>query len=273
MVRAATRTQAAPGIPLSNSAFETIIDAFHGCLTRMDPAGGDIWRTPPVVARALITEVGYGEYFPHLLGSVHVAAESGEISPTDLVLLPAGCYCIYPHYRGRTLMTPVDVGVEAICFRQESSHEVGRLRSFRMREFVHLDTELGCFGWRDEWLNRAEAWLSAIGLAPVRELASDPFFGAQRKVLAAMQRDQALKWELVVEVGPGIRQAVMSGNVHKTKFGDTFNITGPGGEAIHSACAAFGSDRLALALIHTHGPDPSAWPDTVRAQLILGGFA
>ena len=41
------------------------------------------------------------------------------------------------------------------------------------------------------------------------------------------------------------------------------------GEVAHTACVAFGMDRLAVALFATHGVDVAQWPAAVRATLGL----
>ncbi|MEY2406368.1 MAG: hypothetical protein QOG39_1284, partial [Acidimicrobiaceae bacterium] len=39
------------------------------------------------------------------------------------------------------------------------------------------------------------------------------------------------------------------------------------GEVAHTACIGFGLERIALALIKTHGTDLASWPAGVRASL------
>ena len=92
------------------------------------------------------------------------------------------------------------------------------------------------------------------------EPASDPLFGAVKRLMEPMQRSEQLKWELVVDVAPQLPQAVISSNYHKDLFAAEFDIRA-GGECAHTSCTAFGLERLALAVIHAHGPDPAAWPD------------
>jgi hypothetical protein len=157
--------------------------------------------------------------------------------------------------------------VEATCFREESSTEPGRLRSFRMRELVRLGSAGDCRAWRDGWLAAAEAWLLELGLQPKRVVANDPFFGRANRLLRATQRDEGLKWELEVEVEPDRPQAVAYCNYHKEHFGGLFSISDPTSLTAHSSCAAFGYERLALALTNRHGRDPRRWPGSIRAVL------
>ena len=46
-------------------------------------------------------------------------------------------------------------------------------------------------------------------------------------------------------------------------------MKGEDGEAAHTACVAFGIDRLAIALFATHGLDAAKWPASVRDALGL----
>ena len=41
------------------------------------------------------------------------------------------------------------------------------------------------------------------------------------------------------------------------------------GDVAHSACVGFGMERIALAMLRTHGMDPSRWPSAVKARMSL----
>ena len=99
--------------------------------------------------------------------------------------------------------------------------------------------------------------------------ANDPFFGRAQKLLATNQREEQLKIELVIPLynDPGASTAVVSANYHRTHFGDAFGLRTAAGDVAHSACIAFGMERIALALIRSHGFDPAAWPSSVRASM------
>ncbi|MFD8593569.1 hypothetical protein ACFV1L_01040 [Kitasatospora sp. NPDC059646] len=277
---------AAPGVQLQPAAYEKLHTALRGAIARL-AADEPFERlvVPPVISRATIERAGYVASFPHLLGTVHsytgsaadwrrlapLVAESGpwhtrqEVS--DLVLLPAACYPVYATLTGRDLGEhPARFSVEAQCFRQEATAEAGRLRSFRMAELVTAGTPEHCLGWREGWLRRVADWLETLGLKPSVELADDPFFGGGRRVYQAAQRAQELKFELRVPVADGLVQAIASANIHKDHFGEAFGFTADGGPG-HTACTAFGLDRIALALLHTHGPRPADWPDAIGTAL------
>lgn len=273
-----------PGVYLFPAAFEQIIAALRVGITRL--GAGTAYRSlaiPPVISRRLIEKAGYVKAFPHLLGTVHSFAGDGrewsklasltdggdwhtEQQISDLVLLPAVCYPSYATLAGTDLAEPARFFVSGTCFRQEATAEAGRLRSFRMVEFVTAGSEEHCIDWRSGWLGTAAEWFSALGLDCSVELADDPFFGPGRKLFQAAQRNQELKLEFKIPVGPDLVQAVASANYHKDHFGEGFNFTA-GGAVGHTACMAFGLERIALALSHVHGTNPDRWPAAVRSVL------
>jgi seryl-tRNA synthetase len=183
------------------------------------------------------------------------------------VLLPAACYPVYATLTGQDVLAePARFQVDATCFRQEASAEPGRLRSFRMTELVTAGSPEHCVAWRAGWVDRIPQWLGALGLQVTVEVADDPFFGPGRKLYAAAQRLQELKLEFTAAVAPGIVQAVASANLHKDHFGEAYGFRA-GDEVGHTSCMAFGLERIAMALINAHGPDPAAWPTSVLSTL------
>jgi seryl-tRNA synthetase len=255
----------ATGVYLYPDQCEAVVHGLSRALTAL--LGGHVkqsLRAPPVIARSVIERVEYDKSFPHLLGTVTTRGIA-----SDLVLLPAGCYCVYPLYADARLSAVDEVSVEATCFRQEATAEAGRLRSFRMREFVRLDNDDGCRSWRDRCLDVVCDWLGELGLATETAVASDPFFGSGNRLMRGLQMDQKLKFEVLTTVAPGLTQAVASGNCHKDQFGKLFSITDATGDAAHTACVAFGYERLVLALTHQHGDDLRRWPEPVRKALSL----
>jgi hypothetical protein len=75
------------------------------------------------------------------------------------------------------------------------------------------------------------------------------------------QLQQSLKSELIAPVREGDQgTAIASVNLHKDHLGQRFGIVAPNGGPTHSSCAAFGLERIVLALVHAHGDDPANWP-------------
>ena len=63
--------------------------------------------------------------------------------------------------------------------------------------------------------------------------------------------------------------ACMSFNNHREHFGEVWGLHDKTGALSHTACAAFGMDRLTVALFSTHGLDRAKWPGSVRRALAL----
>jgi hypothetical protein len=121
--------------------------------------------------------------------------------------------------------------------------------------------------WREQWCERGLALLRGLGLAAERDRAADPFFGRGGRLLAATQREQELKFELLVQIAGTEPTAVTSFNYHEQHFAQCFGLRLADGSAAHTACLGFGQERIVLALLRTHGLDPQSWPAEVRRQL------
>jgi seryl-tRNA synthetase len=260
-----------PGLLSFTPKFETVMTRLQQALTAENPAdsAGPTWYAP-VVPRATIERAEYAESFPHLLGTVHalesetVSADGGPDAdrvPTDVVLAPAVCYSVYAQLANQVVDTGREFDAAGYCYRHEATSEVGRFRSFRMREFVTVAGADAAWEWRDAWIARCQALFARLGLACAVEVASDPFFGPGGRFMRSSQVQQNLKFEFVVPVhdcDPGT--AIASANGHKDHLGERFAIGFRDEGPAHSACMAFGLERTILALIHAHGDDLADWP-------------
>jgi len=260
----------APGVVLTPSADGRILDGLRAGIAAMFRAENEEhYLAPPVLARAVSERAGYPESFPQLLGTVQGAPDGGPAGPTDLVLTSAACHHLYPLLAGATVAAERQLSVEAACYRGEATAETGRLRSFRMYEVVRFGAPDAVAKWRDAALGSAEGWLRELGLGIEVVAASDPFFGRPGRLMAAVQRSEELKWEAMAELDDGLVQSVASANYHKEHFGEAFELALPDGSVAHSACLAFGLDRLVIALRHRHGQATDGWPEAVRELLGL----
>lgn len=277
----------APGVLARTERFERVVEGLMQLITRHREPGAEVLVFPPVISRRLIETAGYHKSFPHLLGCVCcLQGEEGPIrklveqedwveglEASDLVLTPAACYPVYPMMasRGAVPQGGHTLDVSSYCFRRESTFETGRLQSFRMREHVCVGTPETAAGFRERWIVRARGIAAELGLPFEIAAASDPFFGRAGKIMAMSQVEQALKFELLIPVlSPERPTACMSFNCHLDKFSEIWPMRTADGELAHTACVAFGLERLALALFATHGADSAQWPSTVGAAL---GFA
>lgn len=272
-----------------NAVFERIIDALNLLISREGEAqDAEVMRFPPVIAVSRFEASGYFRNFPNLVGGItcfcgsdadHRAMQSPLAGhkewsrtqePSGLAMLPAACYPVYPVIAERGPVPDEGALVDVLgqCFRHEPSDEPTRMQLFRMREFVRIGTAAQCMAFRDEWMGKARLICKSLGLPGHTAVANDPFFGRIGKVLAAGQRHYKLKFEMLIPVNePGKETACMSFNYHVDKFGQTWGLRLADGETAHSACVAFGLERLALALLRHHGFLPEKFPDLVKKAL------
>ena len=190
---------------------------------------------------------------------------------TDVCLTPAACYPIYPWLaeQGDLASDGRLIDVSSFCFRHEPSDDPARMQAFRMREQVKIGTQSQVEAWHSGWSERGDAILRSVGLETTEAPASDPFFGRTGRMLAANQVAQGFKLERSFLIAGDRATPVMSLNYHHDHFGHDFDLKGSTDEPIHSACAAFGLDRVALALFSAHGLDDVKWPEHVRGRLSL----
>jgi seryl-tRNA synthetase len=285
------RPTGVPGVYGRTQLYEDIIDRLSNWISGYRTPGTEVLRFPPVMSRRDLEKAGYLKSFPNLLGCVcalhgseaeiHAAVRQfdagGDWTPftsaTDLVLSPAACYPIYPLVARRGTAVPVGglgFDVASDCYRREPSGDLDRLQTFRMREYVCIGSRQDVTAFRDGWKERGQALADDLALPCRIAPASDPFFGRTGQMIAVGQIQQALKFELLVPLHSDERPtACMSFNYHRDHFGTTFGIRDHAGVAAHTACVAFGMDRLAVALFWTHGLDTKAWPASARLALAL----
>jgi seryl-tRNA synthetase len=275
-----------PGVYGRSALFEDIIERFDRYVTRVGkPDEPSVMRFPPLLNRKHFEASGYLKNMPQLAGTIHSfkggqqehvaliqALERGadwgaQQRMTELVLTPAACYPLYPTLAGEQPREGRLVDVFSYCFRHEPSHDPARMQMFRMREYVRIGQPDDVRSWRAKWLDRGLAMMHALGLEAQIALANDPFFGRSGKLLAASQREQELKYELVVPITSAEQPtALLSFNYHQDLFGGLYDIRIER-EAAHTGCVGFGMERVALALLKTHGLDPQSWPNHVKEAL------
>jgi seryl-tRNA synthetase len=275
------------GIYARTAIYEEVIERLGALITRHREANTEVMRFPPVMNRGQLEKSGYLKSFPNLLGCVcalhgtereiHSAVSRYEaggdwttsLSPADLVLSPAACYPVYPiaAARGPLPSGGLRFDVAADCFRREPSRHLDRLQSFRMREYVCIGCPEDVSDFRERWIVRAQAIARDLGLTFRIDYASDPFFGRVGQMKAVSQVQQSLKFELLVPLRSEEPTACVSFNYHRDHFGTTWDIKDADGTPAHTGCVAFGMDRLAVAMFHTHGTDLTKWPPRVRELL------
>ena len=265
-----------------------------GCASTRSSAGSRRSTQPeplaftPLIPRRQLELTGYLKSFPHLAGTVFEfegteadAAEQEQRAArhedwsafqemSDLVLTPAACYPVYPAVAARGPLAAGGVVIDpgpAFVFRREPAGDPARLQSFHMRELVRIGEPEAVAEWRDAWRDRALTLLRGLGLEADFDVASDPFFGRSGRMLAASQREQALKFEILAPIAGDEPTAIASFNYHQDHFSSKYDLRMADGEFAHTACLGFGEERVTLALLRRHGLDAARWPDDVRTQL------
>jgi seryl-tRNA synthetase len=277
----------AEGIYGRSGAFERVVAGVDAIAVRLAEAEAATPRSfPPVEPRAVFERTRYLESFPDLTGAVvtfdgddrdHArllaAVDAGDdwarhLTASGTVLCPAVCHQLYPTISGPVPREGALFHMHGWSFRHEPSPDPARMQAFRIHEVVTAGTPDQAKAFRDEWLDRALDALRSLDLDVDAVVANDPFFGRVGKMLAANQRDEQLKYEIVTEVANAERPtAIFSANYHQDHFGGSFGITTPDGDVAHSACVGFGLERITLALFRRHGLDVDRWPAGVQSRL------
>jgi len=276
-----------PGAFGRGAVFEDVLERFNGLISQLSAAdGAEHFTFPPIISRKVLERVHYLDSFPHLCGAVYSffgkelqAKQLAErvnggqdwgdmLGMTEVVLNPAACYPVYPSFTGTVPAKGRLVTMLNWVYRHEPSPEPTRMQSFRVREFVRVGTPDQVVEWRDMWLQRGLTLLQSLGLPARSDVATDPFFGRSGKMLAVSQKEQKLKFEVLVPViSEADPTAVCSFNFHQEHFGSTFAIRTTDGQIANTACLGFGLERIVMALFRTHGFVPADWPAEVRKQI------
>ncbi len=276
-----------PGAFGRGAVFEDVLARFNDLVTRLAKNdGAEVMAFPPILDRQVFEKSEYLDSFPQLAGTVFsffgTDAQHKELTErihdkkpwddlqkmTSVVLTPAACYPVYPSFTGTVPLEGRLVDMQNWVFRHEPSPEPTRMQAFRVREFVRVGSADAVIEWRNMWLARGVELLLSLGLRAKSDVAADPFFGRGGRMLAASQREQKLKFEVLIPViSEDKPTAVCSFNYHQEHFGKIFEINTPDGAIAQTACLGFGMERVVMALFRTHGFIPSEWPKQVRELL------
>ncbi len=275
------------GIYGRSSVYEDIVAAVDSRAVAAAASEGAVsYRFPPVMPRDVFERTGYLSSFPDLLGSVStftgnnaehrklmdVAQSGGDwtalLEAAGVNLCPAACHPLYPTLAGTLPEGGSRYDVAGWCYRHEPSVDPARMQAFRMHELVYVGDAARASEHRDRWLQLGVEILGSLGLEVETVVANDPFFGRVGRILADNQRAETLKYEIVTQIDSVDRPtAIGSSNCHLDHFGQPFGIVTADGEVAHSCCFGFGLDRIALALLRTHGMHPGDWPVAARDRL------
>lgn len=290
--RRAEISQEAEGIYTLGPFLSRLIGYFDNRFLELAEAfGADPYRFPTLIPAGNLERVNYFQAFPHSLSFVthlredldtidqfaqhascnedgSLIAEEGSFAAIHSLLSPAVCYHLYFSLADRPLpdgrVTATAVGN---CFRYESINlsSLERLWNFTMREVIFVGAKDFVLENREAARKHMSRMFEEIGLAYRVESANDPFFIGEFRKQAAFQSAFQLKYEIRARLPfKDATLAVGSYNYHQDFFGRNLNMTLQDGSPAHTACVAFGLERMAYAFLAQYGFNQKAWPLAVR---------
>jgi len=271
------------GVYARSAAFEAVVLGIEHQVDRLGSVHEPFSVSfPPVVPMEIAERASVPDSFPDLLGVVRPFMDdvsSGAGAPShdnasrpraSLALVSSACHPLYPLFAGVLPEAGRYANVLGHCFRYEPSPDPARMLSFRQKELVFLGEADAVEAQYRAWIEQAQRLLHGLGLDVRTAVGHDPFFGRAGRLLADMQESKGLKTELVVRLHEEAGStAIASCNLHEDHFGRLFGIETALGSTAHSVCVGFGLERIALALVHRHGPSPQQWPAPLRERLGL----
>ena len=287
----------APGLYDRHEQYERVTEKVNQLITRtreetrflFNDSAYTVHRFGPILPAAVYDKTDYIASFPQLTGIISTF-EGGDrehkqllrahadgstlnhlMSTSEVRMVSAACHPLYARLPQTLPAAGVFSDVEGWCFRNEPSHDPMRQQAFRMRELVFAGDASAATAFRETWIPHVTRMLSSIGLSSAEVSANDPFFGRFGKMLAEGQLEHDLKTEFVVDIyGDGFEPvAIASCNDAQDHFGTRFSLHDAQGNTAHTACTAFGLDRITLALFRTFGMNPDEWPLPVQKALAL----
>jgi seryl-tRNA synthetase len=213
-------------------------------------------RCSDVIERALLERAGYFEAFPDA---------ATTLADSRFVLQPAACYQCYALLAGQ----PVDrlaLTLAGRCYRHQDGKMRGAARywDFTMREVVLVGQREWVGTERSAWIPRVTALAESLGVDVSVQVATDAFFGPMARGMRLLQQVKELKHEIRADID-GERVAIASVNLHETFFASRFELQCPDRSVAHSACAAFGLERWAAALLAQRG---EAFVEQIAAEAL-----
>ena len=191
-------------------------------------------------------------------------------SPSN-ILRHAACVPVYPMLQDMKIDSPepVSIMVSGRCFRNEGKNvfELARLNEFNMKEFVFIGEQEQV----NEHVKKAKAlwdyWIELFELNGLIATANDSFFANNYKKLKVFQIIGDSKQELKLLLPSSQKLcAVSSANYHRTHFTKSYNIKSDNVYA-HTACVAFGIERLTYSLLSQKGICPEKWDSATLKEI------
>ncbi|EQB99732.1 hypothetical protein LGZ99_15080 [Photorhabdus temperata] len=209
--------------------------------------------------------------YPHLNNDV-MSEKTGDA----WVLSPSTCYHTFSHLTDSTHDWELKYfTAKGQCHRYEpAKDEPTRMGNFTMRELVLVGLQEKVETHCEMIFGQAVKFLRLLSPALSVEKASDVFYGEHSKVTRKVQLSMGVKCEVLIPWFDKYRVSVGSRNLHRDLFTTNFNIiSSTCDRPLHSACIAFGMERLLLALLaHTLNYDPCLLIENIeKAASLMSG--
>lgn len=176
------------------------------------------------------------------------------LSYSGFINNPAICMHSYIQHQDSSVdeNNPIVITAKGKCKRNEHAgfHSLERLLDFTMREIIFMGSEKFVLSKRNEYMEKGKQLIEGLQLEGNITVSNDPFFKKEDKTKAAFQRKFKLKYELNLKnKDNGHEVAVASFNYHNINFSKAYNISLADSRLAHTACIAFGLERLAFTYI------------------------
>lgn len=203
------------------------------------------------------------QFYPHCVFS-SVNADD-YFSPDTLkysgfVNNPAICMHSYIQYQNSIIKEdqPIVITAKGKCKRNEHNgfYSLERLLDFTMREVVFIGTAEYVVQKRNEYMDKARQLVEDLHLDGKIMLSNDPFFKKEDETKVLFQKRFKLKYELLLKNPQSNNEvAVASFNYHNVNFSKSYKIHLADHRLAHTACVAFGLERLAFTYLMQVGVD------------------
>lgn len=251
-------------------AYEALDQALQQSMARHIHATAHSCTT--LIERQTLEKIGFFNKLPciPMTASPHACSDhQHKAGDGDWVLSPSTCYHTFAHLAGSTERWDLKCFTAlGHCHRYEPVlDEATRLGSFTMREFVLLGSQAQVEHMCQVLFDSGVELIKRLVPSTFVERASDVFYGETAEVTRKVQLAMGVKLEVLIP-WPERKVSVGSRNLHRDLFTQAFKIGPQAPEPLmHSACVAFGMERLLLSLLAQIGE-----PEALLAHLqdVLG---
>lgn len=244
------------GRVILNKDFITIMQLFDTIIMMWAAEDNAVsYQYPDFYSCSELNKCGYIQqfhghcFFPSINNSDYF--DSNMLKYTDYICNPAICMHSYIQYQNSKIEknSPVVITAKGKCKRNERDgfSSLERLLDFTMREIVFLGSEKYVMKKRIDYMDKAKQLVEHLNLNGRIQISHDPFFRKEDEVKVSFQKKFKLKYELLLNNPDSNNDvAVGSFNYHNINFSKAYKIYLDDNHLAHTACIAFGLERLAF---------------------------